>query len=304
MTITVIPPKTRTLTQQRLRDGFWLILPGLLVIFGITLFPIIYTFVLSFTETPISNPAPQDFVGLRNYLSFISSPVFWEAIRRTVYFTIVSVGVELILGMGLALLIHARPLGWQFLRTSLIIPWAIPTIVNGAMWRWIYNADYGALNGLLYQLGVIDRYRAWLAEPVMAMNLVIIADVWHSVPFIALILQAALATIPRELEEAAEVDGANVWQRFWKIRFPLLQPAILVALVIRTVEAFRVFDIIYVITQGGPAFGTVTISYLTYLESFSYGHLGGGAALSFLISAFTLVMALLYIRLLYREDLR
>jgi len=293
-----------TLTQQRLRDGFWLLFPGLLVIFGITLFPIIYTFVLSFTETPISNPTPQGFIGIRNYLYFLTNSVFWAAIRRTLYFTIVSVGVELILGMGLALLIHARPFGWQFLRTSLIIPWAIPTIVNGAMWRWIYNADYGALNGLLFQLGMIDRYRAWLSEPVAAMNLVIVADIWHSVPFIALILQAALATIPRELEEAAAVDGANVWQRFWNIRFPLLQPAILVALVIRTVEAFRVFDIIYVITQGGPAFGTVTISYLTYLESFSYGRLGGGAALSFLISAFTLVMALLYIQLLYREDLR
>ncbi|MFZ6021310.1 MAG: carbohydrate ABC transporter permease [Chloroflexota bacterium] len=304
MSIPAVKPTPMTLTQQRLRDGFWLLFPGLLFIFGITLFPIIYTFVLSFTETPISNPTPQGFIGIRNYLYFLTNSVFWAAIRRTLYFTIVSVGVELILGMGLALLIHARPFGWQFLRTSLIIPWAIPTIVNGAMWRWIYNADYGALNGLLFQLGMIDRYRAWLSEPVAAMNLVIVADIWHSVPFIALILQAALATIPRELEEAAAVDGANVWQRFWNIRFPLLQPAILVALVIRTVEAFRVFDIIYVITQGGPAFGTVTISYLTYLESFSYGRLGGGAALSFLISAFTLVMALLYIRLLYREDLR
>lgn len=304
MSISAVKPKPMTLTQQRLRDGFWLLFPGLLVIFGITLFPIIYTFVLSFTETPISNPTPQGFIGFRNYLYFLSDSVFWAAIRRTLYFTVVSVGAELILGMGLALLINARPFGWQFLRTSLIIPWAIPTIVNGAMWRWIYNADYGALNGLLFQLGLIERYRAWLSEPVTAMNLVILADVWHSVPFIALILQAALATIPRELEEAAAVDGANIWQRFWFIRFPLLQPAVLVALVIRTVEAFRVFDIIYVITQGGPAFGTVTISYLTYLESFSYGRLGGGAALSFLISAFTLIMALLYIRLLYREDVR
>lgn len=304
MSISAVKPKPMTLTQQRLRDGFWLLFPGLLVIFGITLFPIIYTFVLSFTETPISNPTPQGFIGFRNYLYFLSDSVFWAAIRRTLYFTVVSVGAELILGMGLALLINARPFGWQFLRTSLIIPWAIPTIVNGAMWRWIYNADYGALNGLLFQLGLIDRYQAWLSDPVTAMNLVILADVWHSVPFIALILQAALATIPRELEEAAAVDGANIWQRFWFIRFPLLQPAVLVALVIRTVEAFRVFDIIYVITQGGPAFGTVTISYLTYLESFSYGRLGGGAALSFLISAFTLIMALLYIRLLYREDVR
>jgi ABC-type sugar transport system permease subunit len=170
------------------------------------------------------------------------------------------------------------------------------------MWRWIYNADYGAMNGLLYALGLINKYQPWLTSPWKAMNLVILADVWHSMPFIALILQAALATLPPELDEAAAVDGANAWQRFWRVRMPLLRGAILVALVIRTVEAFRVFDIIYVITAGGPAFGTVTISFLTYLETFSFGHIGRGAALSFLISAFTLLMALIYIRFLYKPE--
>jgi ABC-type sugar transport system permease subunit len=138
--------------------------------------------------------------------------------------------------------------------------------------------------------------------PNVAMNLVILADIWHSVPFIALILQAALATLPADLEEAAAVDGATAWQYFWFIRLPLLRPAILVALIIRTVEAFRVFDIIYVITNGGPANGTVTISYLTYLEMFSFGHAGRGSALSFLISIFTLVLAFIYIRVLYRPQ--
>lgn len=301
---TLRPPKTYSLLQYEIREGILFLLPAMVLIFGITLFPILFTFVLSFTDTPLSNPSPQNFVGLSNYLAFLRSAQFWQAIWRTVYFTVVSVGVELLLGLGIALLIHARPPGWVFLRTSLIIPWAVPTIVNGALWRWIYNADYGALNGLLYSLGVIEKYRPWLTEPMQALNLVIVADIWHSVPFIALILQAALATLPLELDEAAAVDGANAWQRFWFIRLPLLRPAILVALVIRTVEAFRVFDIIYVITQGGPAFGTVTISYLTYLESFSYGHLGSGAALSFLITLFTLVMALAYIRLLYRPEVQ
>ena len=134
------------------------------------------------------------------------------------------------------------------------------------------------------------------------MNLVILADVWHTMPFVALILQAALATLPEELEEAAAVDGANAWQRFWQIRLPLLRPAILVALIVRTVDAFRVFDIVYVITAGGPAFGTLTITYLTYLNTFSFGKQGIGAALSFLISVFTITMALIYIRLLYRPE--
>ena len=214
----------------------------------------------------------------------------------------VSVGLELILGLAIAQLIHAHPPGWQFLRTSLIIPWAVPTIVNGTMWRWIYNADYGALNGLLLQLGLIDKYIPWLTKPAMAMNLVIVADIWHSVPFIALILQAALATLPPDLEEAAAVDGATALQYFWFIRLPLLRPAILVALIIRTVEAFRAFDIVYVITNGGPANSTVTVSFLTYLEMFSFGHAGRGSALSFLISIFTLTLAFIYIRMLYRPE--
>lgn len=294
--------RPRTLHQQDILAGILFVLPSVFIILGVAFLPIVFTFFLSFTNTPISDPSPQEFTGLRNYLSFLSDGVFWSAIGRTAYFTFLSVGVELLLGLGIATLIHAHPPGWRFLRVSLIIPWAVPTIVNGALWRWIYNADYGAMNAFFLQTGLIDRYVPWLTSPLRAMNLVILADIWHSVPFIALILQAAMATIPVELEEAGAVDGANFWQRFLLIRLPLLRSAILVALVIRTVEAFRVFDIIYVITQGGPAFGTVTISYLTYLETFSYGHLGRGASLSFLISMFSLGMALLYIRLFYRPQ--
>lgn len=282
--------------------GLLFVSPALIIILGITLQPVLSTFYLSFFEASLSKTAANTFIGAKNYIDLLSDKVFWGTIQRTLYFTLVSVGLELVLGLGIAQLIHSRPAGWQFLRVSLIIPWAVPTIVNGTMWRWIYNADYGALNGLLTQLGVIDRYIPWLTQPRTAMNLVILADIWHSVPFIALILQAALATLPTDLEEAAAVDGANAWQRFFLVRLPLLRSAILVALVIRTVEAFRVFDIIYVITNGGPAFGTTTISFLTYLETFSFGHVGRGAALSFLISVFTLLMAIAYIRFLYRPE--
>jgi ABC-type sugar transport system permease subunit len=291
-----------SLTQKDALIGFGLILPSLLIILGISLQPILSTLYLSVFESSRGINVERIFVGLGNYTSLLSDPLFWVTIQRTLYFTIVSVGLELVLGLAIAQLIHSHPPGWQFLRTSLIIPWAVPTIVNGTMWRWIYNADYGALNGLLLQLGLIDKYIPWLTKPDMAMNLVILADIWHSVPFIALILQAALATLPADLEEAAAVDGANVLQRFLLVRLPLLRPAILVALVIRTVEAFRAFDLIYVITNGGPAFGTVTISYLTYLETFSFGNVGRGSALSFLISIFTLFMAFIYIRVLYRPE--
>lgn len=296
--------KKMTLRQRDAFIGLVLVVPSLLIIFGVVLQPILTTLYLSFFKTSLGFWGERDFFGLGNYLNLLTDQLFWSTIGRTLYFTVVSVGLELVLGLAIAQVIHARPPGWRFLRTSLIIPWAVPTIVNGTMWRWIYNADYGALNGLLTQLGLIPAYIPWLTYPRTAMNLVILADIWHSVPFIALILQAALATLPAELEEAAAVDGAGAWQRFWHIRLPLLRSAILVALVIRTVEAFRVFDIIYVITNGGPAFGTVTISFLTYLETFSFGNVGRGSALSFLISLFTMLMAFAYIRLLYRPEER
>jgi ABC-type sugar transport system permease subunit len=289
-----------SLRQQDARTAWLLLIPSLVIILGITLQPILTTFYLSFFDVTSRVNMARTFVGLGNYWQMLSDPVFWATIGRTLYFTVVSVGLEMALGLAIAQLIHSHPPGWQFLRFSLIIPWAFPTIVNGSMWRWIYDADFGALNGILMQLGFIQHYVVWLVKPFTAMNLVILADMWHVVPFVALILQAALATLPLELDEAAMMDGANAWQRFMYIRLPLLRPAILVALIVRTVDAFRVFDIVYIITRGGPAFGTITISYLTYLETFTYGKIGSGAALSFLISIFTIIMAFFYIRFLYR----
>ncbi|HEY2979678.1 MAG TPA: sugar ABC transporter permease [Anaerolineales bacterium] len=298
-----LPAATRlSLRDQDARIAWLLLAPSLIVIAGVTIWPIISTFILSFLDAPTGINQTRTFIGFTNYLTMLGDQVFWETIGRTMHFTLVSVGLELILGLAIAQLIHSHPPGWQFLRFSLIIPWAVPTIVNGAMWRWIYSADFGALNGLLMQLGLIKHYVAWLSMPDMAMNLVILADMWHTMPFVALILQSALATLPEELNEAAMMDGANAFQRFLYVRLPLLRPAILVALIVRTVEAFRVFDIVYIITSGGPAFRTITISYLTYLNSFAYGKQGIGAALSFLISIFTILMAFVYIRILYRPE--
>lgn len=304
MTSNSISPLKRRLSlrEQDARIAWLLVAPSLLVIAGVTLWPILSTFILSFFVAPTGINQVRTFVGFGNYLEMLRDPAFWETIRRTLYFTVVSVGLELTFGLAVAQLIHSRPWGWKFLRFSLIIPWAVPTIVNGAMWRWIYSADFGALNGILLQLGLIKHYVPWLTLSSAAMNLVILADLWHTMPFVALILQAALASLPEDLNEAAAVDGANALQRFWHIRLPLLRPAILVALIVRTVEAFRVFDIVYIITSGGPASKTITISYLTYLYSFSYGKQGTGAALSFLISIFTIAMAILYIRFLYRPE--
>jgi len=294
--------KQLTLRQHDARIAMWLVAPSLIVILGVTLWPIFYSFVLSFFNAPTGINQVRTFVGLGNYIEMLSEQGFWETIGRTLYFTTASVVVNMLLGLAIAQLIQSHPWGWKFIRFSLIIPWAVPTIVNGAMWRWIYSGDFGALNGVLMQFGLIKHYIPWLTLPNMAMPLVILADTWHTMPLICLILQAALAALPAELDEAAAVDGANAWQRFLKIRLPLLRPAILVALIIRTVEAFRVFDIIYIITSGGPASKTITITYLTYLYSFPYGKQGDGAALSILISMVTMILAIAYIRILYRPE--
>jgi ABC-type sugar transport system permease subunit len=203
------PRRWLSLRAQDARTAWLLVIPSLVVILGVTLWPIIYTFILSFFKAPTGINQVRTFVGLGNYLEMIQDQTFWQTIGRTLYFTIVSVGLEMVGGMAIAQLIHSHPWGWKILRFSLIIPWAVPTIVNGAMWRWIYNADFGALNGLLMQFGLIKHYVAWLTLPEMAMPLVILADAWHTMPFVALILQAALATLPGDLDEAAAVDGAN-----------------------------------------------------------------------------------------------
>jgi len=290
--------KSRQLSEAKV--AYLMILPGIIALFCVIFYPIIYTFYLSFHKMYLTQPGRVPYIGLKNYIDFFRSSFFWNSLLRTAYFTFLSVGMELILGLGIALLLNQNLVGSKLIRISIMIPWAIPTVVVGIMWRWIYNANYGALNGILLTLGIIPRYRAWLAHPFIAMNFVIIADVWHMTPFVVLIFLASLATFPKTLYEAAKIDGASTWECFKNITLPLLTPAILIVLVFRTVEAFKVFDIIYVMTGGGPANATQVINYYTYLETFSYLHLGRGSALSFLISAIVLIIALVYIKLLYK----
>ena len=283
------------------RFAYLIILPSVVILLGVILYPIIYTFYLSFHKMFLTQPGIVPFIGLKNYIDFFRSSSFWNAILRTAYFVFLSVGMELILGLGIALLLNQGLAGSKFLRIAIMIPWAIPTVVIGIMWKWIYDANYGALNGLLFSLGIISKYQAWLARPFTAMNLVIIADVWHMTPFVVLIFLASIAGLPKSVYEAARVDGASGWECFKNITLPLLTPAILVVLIFRTVETFKVFDIIYVMTGGGPANATQVINYYTYLETFSYLHFGRGSALSFIISAMVLVIALIYIKFLKKE---
>jgi multiple sugar transport system permease protein len=265
----------------RRRTHYYFILPSLLVIFLVAVYPILHCFYLSLHKIDLKLPQlGQIFVGIDNYRSLIGDSRLWKALSNTFLFTGGSVGLELLLGIGIALVMHRKFKGRGLFRASVLVPWAVPTVVAGMMWAWIYNDQYGVFNHLLAQLGVIDGYIAWLGTKNTAMFSLIFADVWKTTPFMALLLLAGLQMIPDELYESAKVDGAGPLARFLRITLPLLTPTIAVALLFRTMDAFRIFDLVFVLTQGGPGNSTETMSLYAYKYLFSYLEFGYGSALA------------------------
>lgn len=297
------PPRWRWSYAARQRLLAWaMIVPAFIVVFALILMPVVRAFWMSLHIIDLKRPAlGQPFVGLENYIDIFQDSFFWASVYRTVYFMVVSIAFELVIGIAVALLLNQEFKGRGFLRAIILIPWALPITIDAIMWKWILNPTYGALNSLLWQLGLIDSYRSWLSHPVGALNMVIVADIWKVTPLVVLLTLAALQTIPTHLYEAALVDGANRWYSFWHITLPLLRPALTIILVIRTMDAFKVFDIIYIMTSGGPSDGTKVIAYYTYLEAFSYLRFGRGAALAYLMTLFILFLAYLYVRMVNRE---
>ncbi|WP_203935681.1 carbohydrate ABC transporter permease [Planosporangium mesophilum] len=285
------------------RLAYALLLPAAVLVFGVVLYPAGRALVISFYDVNSPFPGAYPFLGLANYAAVLSDGRVWTAAGHTLYFTVVSTAAELVFGMGLALLLAAPlKLRWLF-RSIVILPWALPTIVNGAMWRLILNAEYGVLNAVLTQLGLADGYRSWLgSDPFVALNMVVAADVWKNTSLVAFFLLAGLSTIPRELYEAARVDGAGAVRSFLRITLPLLVPTVAIVLVLRTIEAFKVFDIVYVMTGGGPASGTQTITFFTYLQAFSSQRFSVGSALAYLTVLAVLALAMVYLRLLRQRS--
>jgi len=281
-----------------------LIIPAMLVVFGLIFVPIVRALWMSLHIIDLTRPAiGQPFVGLGNYIEIMQNKYFWASIGRTFYFMFASIAFEMVAGIAVALLLNTEFRGRAILRTLVLIPWALPITIDAIMWKWIFNPSYGAFNSLLYQLGLISTYQAWLSDPMSALHVVIIADVWKVTPLVILLTLAALQTIPGELYEAAVMDGANRIAYFWSVTLPLLTPTLLIVLVVRTMDAFKVFDIIYIMTSGGPSDGTKLIAYYTYLEAFSFLHLGTGAALAYLMTIFIGLLAYIYIRLLKNREI-
>lgn len=291
-----------SLRQREQRQAWVLLAPMLLVMLLLTAWPLLRTIWLSFTDAALigSGETPA-WIGLENYLYALSDPDFRASIWRTLYFTLVSVTVEGIIGVLVALLLNQKFIGRNVLRVLVILPWALPTIVNAMMWRLNFNPDYGSINALLSQLGIIDGYRSWLGSPEAALNAVMFADIWKNYPLVTLLVLAALQSIPEDLFEAARLDGASAWRRFRAITFPAIVAPLGVALVLRTIDAFKIFDIIYVMTRGGPVDSTKTLSFFVYQESFSYLRAGSGAAYAILMTLMCALLITLYLLMLWHQ---
>jgi multiple sugar transport system permease protein len=280
-----------------------LLLPLLAVIVAIIGWPLVNTVELSFTDAGLVGTG-GNFVGLYNFQKALRSSAFSSTFINTAIFALVSVAAEMVLGVLAALLLDQEFRGRTFLRALMILPWALPTIVNATLWRLIYNPEYGALNALLTQIGIIPAYQSWLGEPGTAMVSIIVADVWKNFPLVALIGLAALQTVPADIKSASIVDGAGAFSRFRFVLFPYMAGPLMVALVLRTIEAFKVFDIIWVMTRGGPADTTRTLSILIYQEAFSFMRAGSGASMALIVTLIITVLAAIYIAAIRRNTLR
>ena len=293
------------LRRQKLSEqgfAFLVLLPAAVVIFGVILFPLGTTFVYSLQNMELISEEKGKFLGLLNYLRVLGASWFWEALGRTLYFTVVSLAVETVLGLLIALLLNTRFAGVGFLRVLVIVPWATPGIVTASIWKWIYNPEYGVLNAVLTRLHVLAEYRAWLSDPFMAMNMVIVADVWKMTPFAVIFFLAALQFVSASVYEAATVDGAGVFGRFWHVTLPALAPTIAIVAVMRTMEKFKAFDVFYVMTRGGPANGTKVLVYEAYLKAFTNLQYSIASTLSYLIALLVLGLTIIYVRALKRGD--
>ena len=274
------------LERQEARLAWWLIAPALSTILLVALFPLAWTLWESVHLHDLRMPwLGRPFIGAGNYLEAVRDPRFWAALGHTAFFTAISVTAELGLGLALALAMNRANRGRTVVRAAVLVPWAIPTVVSALLWRFIFDDQAGIVNSVLSSVGVIHRPIVWFIHPDLAWVPVIVSDVWKTTPFVALIALAGLQTIDPRVYEAAALDGASRFQAFRRVTLPLLRPALVVAVLFRAVEALRIFDLVYVLTRGGPGGSTETVSVLTYLLMFQELDMGQASAAGLLTAA-------------------
>jgi len=274
------------------------LLPSVVFVAVFSLYPIIESFRLSYYRLILTLPwLGQKFIGWDNYYDLATDPVALQSLLTSMTFVAVTTPVEVLLGLGMALVLNESFCGRGWLRAVVLVPWAIPTVVSSQMWRFLFNDRYGLFNFVLFG-DATHRYWAPLAEPGLALMSIMVADIWKTSSFAALIILAGLQVIPRELYEAASIDGASPWQKFRHITLPLVKPALLLALLFRTIDALKVFDLVFVMTQGGPADTTNVLQFYGYKKSFAEGMIGYGSTIAVAVFLVSLLLSIVYIRLL------
>jgi ABC-type sugar transport system permease subunit len=284
------------------RSALLFISPLMAVLGLVAVFPILYSFYLSFFSIRLTRPNRTPFVWFNNYLNLFKDDLFWTSVARTVTFTVMSVTAIAIVSLLAALLLNEKFRGRKIVSTALLIPWAIPYVADALMWKWIYNSDYGALNGLLYQLDFIDKSMVWLGDQNKTLPLIANAFVWKEVPLATILLLVSLKSIPQDLYQAAKVDGALLWQRFVHVTLPAMKPGFMLVILYETMMAIRHFDLFFVLTEGGPGHASNTLSWQIYIETFRNLSFGSGAAMSYILALVTFALAYFIIRALGRNS--
>ncbi|WP_339096320.1 carbohydrate ABC transporter permease [Deinococcus sp. VB343] len=297
-----VPVKMRGLEKSRSRTAVLMLIPMLLVLAAVAGYPLLRTIYLSFTEYNfINDPAPK-WIGLGNYwfttedgvgLGLLQTPEWWQSVWNTVKFTLLSVSLETLLGLAFALVINSNFKGKGLMRTAILVPWAIPTVVSAQMWNWMYNDSFGIISQWGQSLGFLQPGESFLSNPDTALAALVAVDVWKTTPFMALLLLAGLQTIPSDMYEAADVDGASPWTKFWRLTLPLLTPALLVALIFRTLDSLRVFDMPYIVKGNAPE--TMTMSIYARQELIANSQFGFGSAVSVVIFLIIMVFTAIYV---------
>ena len=296
-----MPKSIRSFNAQGKREWLWPVLfiaPALAVLLSFSIYPLIYSIKISLQQETASGVN----WGLANFKRLASDNFFLTAMAHTFIYAAAALTVEFLLGLGLALLLNGQIRGRGLFRASLLAPMMLPTVVVAVVWRLMLNPNFGAVNGTLKQLGVDTEGLTWTASPRLAMISVIAVDVWQWTPFVFLVLLAGLQAIPQEPYEAARIDGSNRWQTFRHVTLPLLKPSILIVLLLRTMDLLRVFDQIFILTEGGPGFATETISLYIYRTAFRFYDFGYAATMSFVLLALTNIISVAYIRLLQTRE--
>lgn len=285
------------LNRRELLLPYLLVAPALAVLLALSIYPLFYSITISLQDETAAGVVWT----LAHFKRLVTDNFFRTAMAHTFVYAVAALTCEFVIGLGLALLLNQQIRGRGLFRASLLVPMMLPTVVVGVVWRLMLNPNFGAINGTLKQLGIDTESLTWTASPRLAFIAVVAVDVWQWTPFVFLVLLAGLQAIPQEPYEAALIDGSSRWQTFRHVTLPLLKPAILIVLLLRTMDLLRVFDQIFILTEGGPGFATETISLYIYRTAFRFSDFGYAAAMSFVLLAVTNVVSVVYLKVLQNE---